>query len=346
MKHKKIFIILSIILSVIIISGIFLGFYIKHQVKDLFHLNKELQEEGYYMGDFEFKMMGIVYWIDKGNYSKAFSMLNKYHHQLKSRENLIKIPHFETKEQELEFYLNLQNPKTGAFIDDAYPYPVYNEVTENAIGHIESLSKELNKSVKLKYPLNYLDEINKTEDLEIFLNDTAYVGWISTKFPQTTYVFARSILSYQNSEDTIGKNNLYNFSSEWKHALLKWFYENQDPETGFWGPRSRGEYHKLLKKDLTNTASIIKAFTHKNGSDIYKEFPLRYKDKMLNTTLEILSEPMPEDDEIEEWHEWNLKMGKGIAMLTRYLLENASEEDKYLSEKIIKEYIKIKFEKN
>jgi len=33
----------------------------KMQMKELFHMNKKLQEEGYYMAEFEFKMLGIAY---------------------------------------------------------------------------------------------------------------------------------------------------------------------------------------------------------------------------------------------------------------------------------------------
>ena len=35
-------------------------------IPDLFRLNKECQEEGYYMGEFEFKMLGLAYYLDKG----------------------------------------------------------------------------------------------------------------------------------------------------------------------------------------------------------------------------------------------------------------------------------------
>jgi len=53
-------------------------------------MNKELQEAGYYMGDFEFKMLGILYWLDKGEYYRALVHLNKLHKQFKAKEGLIK----------------------------------------------------------------------------------------------------------------------------------------------------------------------------------------------------------------------------------------------------------------
>jgi hypothetical protein len=342
MKHKKIIIISAIVLLVLIIFGTFVALRTKAQVQDLFRMNKELQEEGYYMGDFEFKMMSVLFYLDKGKYYNGLSLLNKIHTQFKSKEGLVKMPDFNSKEEEIEFYLNLQNPKTGAFIDDTYPYLVYNEVTENAISNLDALTKEIGKPLKLKYPLKYLDEINTPEKLRKFLDDVAYVSWISTKFPQTSYVFARSIFSYSSDDGIIGKNGFYKFSDEWKQALLQWFYDNQDPETGFWGPRLKSN-HKLIKKDLTNTASIIKSFVDKDGNSIYKNFPLRYGKQMFKTAVEVMAELTPNVNDLDEWHEWELKMGKGTYMLTRYIWQYAEEEDKVKAEKLIEDFIKTNF---
>ncbi|KUO60444.1 MAG: hypothetical protein APF84_06185 [Gracilibacter sp. BRH_c7a] len=345
MKHKKTILVSVMLILVLGISAIFTVFYVKTQVSDLFRMNKELQEEGYYMADFEFKMMGMAYWLDHGHYYTALSRLGKLHKQLKTREGLIKVPEFTNKQDELAFYLNLQNPRTGAFMDDSFPYCTYNEPTENILAHLDSLVKETGQPLRLKYPLKYLDEINTPEKVEVFLDDVSNVGWIGSKFPQTTFVFARSLLSYYNGEGVMEENNLYHFSPEWKQALLLWFYANQDPQTGFWGPRLRTS-GQLLKKDLTNTASVIKTFIDRNGNDIHASFPLQYKKEMFRTALEVLSEPMPADEDLDEWHEWSLKMGKGTAMLTRYLWKDASKDDKLKAKALIEDYVKSIFEKN
>ena len=344
MKHKKIILAISVFLIIVTASGFFTMNHTKNQIRDLFRMNKQLQEEGYYMGDFEFKMMGIVYWLDKGHYYTALSRLNKLHKQFQTKEELIRVPEFSTKEDELEFYLDLQNPKTGAFMDENYPYCVYNEVTENAVEHLDVLAKETRQPLHLKYPLTYLDEINTPEKLNAFLDDVSNIGWLASKLPQTTFVFARSLLSYYNGEGVIGENNLYDFSPEWKQALLHWFYENQDPQTGFWGPRSRTS-GRLLKKDLTNTASIIKTFVDRNGNDIYESSPLRYKNEMFKTALGVMSEPHPADDELMEWHEWALKMEKGTYMLTRYLWKASSLEDRAEAKELIQNLVRIIFDK-
>jgi hypothetical protein len=342
-KYKKITIISAVVLLILMVFGTSIALRTKTQVKDLFRMNKELQEQGYYVGDFEFKMMSVLYYLDKGEYYHGLSLLNKIHTQFESKEGLVKIPNFNSAEEKIEFYLNLQNPKTGAFIDDFYPYLVYNEVTENAINNLDALTKEAGQPLKLKYPLKYLDEINTAEKLKVFLDDVAYVSWISTKFPQTSYVFARSVLSYANSEGVMEERGLYKFSDEWKQALLQWFYDNQDPKTGFWGPRSKGQDHKLLKKDLTNTASIIKAFVDKDGNNIYENRPLRYGSQMFKTALEVMAEPTPDITDLDQWHEWELKMGKGTFMITRYIWQYASEEYKSEAKKIIENLVRTNF---
>jgi hypothetical protein len=230
----------------------------KTQISDLFRLNKELQEEGYYMAEFEFKMLGIAYYLDKGHYYTAFARINQLHNQLKTKEGLIKMPEFQNRAEELEFYLNLQNPDTGAFMNEAYPYCTYTGPTGNVLLHLDALATELGKPLKLKYPLKYLDEINTPEKMKAYLDDVSTVGWIASKFPQTTFHNARDVLSLFYEDNTVEKHSLYNVSPEIKQVLLQWFYDNQDPETGFWGPRSKSG--KLMKKDVSNTISIMKAF--------------------------------------------------------------------------------------
>ena len=72
---------------------------------------------------------------------------------------------------------------------------------------------------------------------------------------------------------------------------------------------------------------------------------MKYSHKLFETTLKVISEPVPADDEIDELHEWNLKMSKGIKMLLRYLWKDASSEEKQKAITTIEDYIKIIFEK-
>jgi len=313
-------------------------------IPELFKLNKECQEEGYYMAEFEFKMLGFAYNLDKGHYLKAGSGIRALHKQLKTREGLIKVPIFTDKKQEMEFYLNLQNPRTGAFMDDSFPYCTYNGPTENVLLHLEALARETGQPLRLKYPLKYLDEINTPDKLRAFLDDVSYVGWIASKLPQTSFLFARELRSHSEEEGVLERHNLYRFSPEWKRSMVEWFYENQDPETGFWGPKSRSG-GRLLKLDLNNTASIVKSFVDRSGNDIHAALPLRYRSEMFATTLQVMSESVPAADELDEWHEWSLETGKGTALLTRHLWKDASREEKAKAGRLIENFVTTKFEK-
>lgn len=321
-----------------------LATYTSFLVTDLFRLNRECQQEGYYMADFEFKMLGFAYLLDRGRYSEALTGIRRLHRQLKSRSNLVKIPVFRDKEQELEFYLSLQNPRTGAFMDDSFPFCTYEGPTGNVLLHLEALARATGRPLRLKYRLRFLDEINTREKLIAFLDDVSRVGWIASRFPQTSFHFARDLLHYATEDNVLERNQLYAFSAEWKHAILQWFYNNQDPATGLWGPKSRYS-GKLVKLDPHNSASIVKAFVDRQGNDIHPCFPLRYRSQMFATTLSVMSRRPPAVEELDAWHEWVLTMGRGTALLLRYLWKDAPAEHRASAGKLIGEYLRIRAEK-
>ncbi|MHB1042841.1 MAG: hypothetical protein ACYC0Q_08395 [Eubacteriales bacterium] len=334
-------IVISAIVAVLIIGS---GLYVYGSiasVSEMFRLNGELQAEGYYMGEFEFKMLGCAYYLDKGQYITTFSKLNNLHKQLKTKKGLIKVPDFADKKEEMEFYLSLQNPETGAFMDDSYPALYYLEPTLNMMEHLEQLAKETGQPLRLKYPLKFLDEINTPDKLKEILDELSSVGWIGAKLPKTNYMMASCYHNYADLE----RNKLYIFSPEWKQALLQWFYTNQDSKTGYWGPRLRNSGELLNEGDLSPTYKIVNMFVDEQGNNIYPEFPLRYKEEMLTTTLHKISEPMPEDADLAELHEWQLTRCHGIKLLTCHLWNGLSSENKNEVKKIMENIMKSKFEK-
>lgn len=341
MKKKHLITIVSVIIAIFIIGS---GLYVYRSIasiSEMFRLNGELQAEGYYMGEFEFKMLGCAYYLDKGQYITAFSKLSELHKQLKTREGLIKVPDFADKKEEMEFYLSLQNPETGAFMDESYPILYYLEPTLNMVEHLELLAKETGQPLRLKYPLKFLDEINNTDKLKGILDELSSVGWIGSKLPKTNYMMASCYHNY----DELERNKLYAFSPEWKQALLQWFYADQDSKTGYWGPRLRNSGELLNEGDLSPTYKIVTLFVDEQGNNIHPEFPLRYKDEMLTTTLRKLSEPMPEDADLAELHEWQLTRYHSIKLLTRYLWNGVSSENKNLAKTFMESIMKSKFEK-
>lgn len=345
MKRKRIILAVTIILlASAILSVTIISLNVKTEVKELFRLNKTLQEEGYYMAEFEFQMVGFSYYLGKGRYLHALRELSDYHAFLSDRENLIKIPDFKTNQEEIDFYLNLQNPKTGAFMNEYAPFCAYFSNTENMLLHLEALQDSTTESLKLKYPLSFLDIINTPEKLQSYLNDISYMNWIGAKFPQTTFHFARDMLSNARPDNVIERNYLYSFSPQWKYTMLKWMYDFQDTETGLWGSKDK-KTNKLLKHDISNTYSIVKKYKNTNGNDIYEDFPLRYQDKLFKFSLEQLKEPLPDEDELSSIHEWNLVQAKGIKMLLSRLWKNVSSENKEGAKKIIANFIEVSFDK-
>jgi hypothetical protein len=345
MKRKRIILTATVIFftSVIFIVTI-ISLSVKSKVKEMFKMNKTLQEEGYYMGDFEFKMVGFGYYLNKGYYLKTYKMLSNYYEKLSKRQGLIKVPRFSNHQEEINFYLNLQNPKTGAFIDESAPFCTYWSISENIINHIEALMDSTTAPLKLKYPLKFLDEIDTPEKLTAYLDDISYVSWLASRFPQTSFHFARDILSEAIPGNTLERTNLYRFSPEWKYSMLRWMYHFQDTTTGLWGPKNK-KTNQLTKLDLHNTAMIVKCFRNNEGNDIHKEFPLKYQDRLFKSAIEQLSEPLPDEDDLDEIHEWNLRQTTGIKMLLRYLWKDASNENKKSTTRIIIKNIDICFEK-
>lgn len=312
------------------------------QVPELFRLNKQRQEEGYYMGEFEFKMLGLAYLLDKGRYSDALGALGALHDQLETRKGLVRVPPFEDKRQELEFYLGLQDPGTGAFMDASYPYCVYEGPTGNVLEHLEALARETGQPLRLRHPLRFFDEIDTPVELHAFLDDVSHVGWMASKFPQTSFHMARDLLAYASDDNVLERNALYAFSAEWKRALLEWFHDDQDPETGFWGPRSRRS-EKLVKLDLNNTSTIIRSFIDRQGNDIHPDLRLRYRSQAFDTSLQVLDEPMPSTE--DALHEWALAQSKGLKTLLVYLWRDASQAQKDRARRLLERYVRTTFER-
>jgi hypothetical protein len=296
-------------------------------IPELFRLNKQRQAEGYYMAQFEFKMVGLAYLLDRGEYMKAMSGLRAYHDQLESGEGLVKLPTFASKDEEMDFYLNLQDSATGTFMDTSFPYCTWEGPTGNVLDHLESLAKETGRPLKLKHPLRFFERIDTPAELRAYLDDIGHVGWIGTKLPESPFHFARDLVSYAKPDNTAERNGIHAFSPEWKRALLEWFRDNQDPETGYRGPRLRGS-GKLTKLDLHNTSSILQGFIDSKGDDIDSTLRIGHRDRMFASTLEVMAYPVPDTSDLDEIHGWTLREGKGIMMLSRQLWKTATDEEK------------------
>jgi hypothetical protein len=314
------------------------------EIPSLFRLNHERQEEGYWMGEFEYQMLGLAYRLDHGEYGSALRGLEALHDRLETREGLVRVPAFADEREELEFFLGLQDPTTGAFMDPSYPYPMYEGPTGNMLEHLESLARRTGQPLRLKYPLRFFDEIAAPEKLRAFLDDVGTVGWIGARFPQTSFHVARNHLAYADDESILDRNQLYTFSPEWKRTLLQWFADHQDPKTGFWGPLARGS-GQLRWLDLNNTSTILRHFVDAEGHDLRPDLPLRHRGELVATMLDELSKPMPAPDDLDELHEWVLAENKGLRTLLRYLWQDLTPAQRARASGLLEAYLRVAFDR-
>jgi len=337
-RSKKIVLIIAIFMILLLLS--YTIYHTFSTVPKLFRLNNALAGEGYYTAEFEFKMLTFAYDLDHGHYLKAYRGINQLYSEMKNKTELIKVPGFKTAEEEYAFYLNMQNPKTGAFMDDSYPVFTYFEPTMNVIEKLESLSEELGRPLELKYSLNFLDDISTKDELTQYLDGLSTVGWIGTKF-KTPYILAAKLTGYKKLEDL----NLYSFSDEWENTLTEWFYRHQDKKTGMWGPRMRSNDELYDSGDLGCTYIIIQnLFSDENGQSLNTQYPLRYTDAIFQTSLMKISEPVPDDANLDETHDWTIRNYQGIKLLTHYLWKTASDDNKGKARDYIKSIVISDFE--
>ncbi|MAM08856.1 MAG: hypothetical protein CML23_00020 [Rhizobiaceae bacterium] len=321
----------------IVLAAALVGFEI-NRVKAVFAANAELKEEGYYLSPFEFELLSVSYYLDTGQYLEGVSRLNEIHHVMTTRDGLVMIPSFADPAEKLDFYRSLQNPETGAFYPNSSdPVVAYIGVTANMINLIEALSLEAGEPFSLEYPLRFLDEINTPDRLRAMLDDVSRVGWIGRKI-KPTFVSAIELQDLIEQDERLG---IYGFSDEWKHAFYRWFYDNQNPDTGLWGPRDRSTGEMIDGGDIGDSGKIIKMFVDADGNNIHPDMPLRYTDRIFASAIAGLSRPMP--DTPDGQHRWIIDQDRGFRFLTKYVWKNATETEKETVRALLEQFVTTRF---
>ena len=308
------------------------------KIDGIFKANESLKSEGYYLSEFEFQMLGIAYHLDHGSYRLALSRLDAMHRKMTTREGLVKIPQFANAGEKLDFYLNLQNPHTGAFYSiDGDPLVGYFGVTANMIKLIEELSVEAGRPFRLKYPLRFLDEIDTPAKLTGMMDDAGSVGWIGARF-KAPYV---SLIELRDLMEQDERLHVYGFRDDVKLAFHQWFYDHQDPETGLWGPLDRSSGKVLDGGDVGDSGKVIKMFVDNDGNDILPQFPLRYVDRIFASSLKQLADPIP--TRLDELHRWILTKDRGFRFLTRYLWKKAPVTEKDQARALMQDFVRGRY---
>ncbi len=306
--------------AVLLIAAAASAFSVVQTVKSpprLFRRNAELKADGYYMGEFEFKMMATLYHLNNGAYWSAYQGLRRINHEMWTLDGLSRMPQGASPEQLMKFMLERQNPETGAFMDPSFPLVSYIGPTANALDYLDQLSRQTGRPVKLKYPLRFLDQIAAPERLRATLGSTLYFRefW-ADKFGGPTPFILVSELSPESIElfERVGG---YRFPEGWKQALRDWFYEAQDPVTGFWGGRIGKEGRWRQSLDIDSTSHILTNFLTDRGEIRDPKHPLRYAEPIARTLLEEADKPVPDD--VVEQHEWSLRQFHAAKIIVRWL---------------------------
>lgn len=313
--------------ALLITMGLATGLYVRSLIKSVPQImlrNGELKAQGYYMGEFEFKMLSVLQYLNEGRYVQAATALHRISREMKTTRGLVMLPAKATADAQLEALLALQDPVTGAFMDRRYPAFTYFAPTWNVVDVLSGLAKEAGRPLKLKYPLRFLDDIRTPEKLRAYLDSVLYLDerWVDMGKPP--YVGGASELAYFDAFEDWG---LYSFTDEWKAELRRWFTETQDPETGFWGARIGRPGAWRQDRDIGSTYHILHLFVDEEGRDRSQKYPLRNVPALLRTTLKLVGAPLPTDP--AEQHDWALWRSQGPKMILRFWshLSTAEKEE-------------------
>lgn len=319
--------ILIIVILALVIASIGAGLMVRATIKSvpaLFERNAELKAQGYYMGAFEFKMLGVVYYLNEGDYLKAYTTLRRIITEMKTTEGLLKMPQGGSAEERMAFLLDRQDPTTGAFMDPQYPIFTYIGPTLNIVDVLDDLSQQIGRPLKLKYPFHFLDEIQTPQQLRAYLDPLLYINesWADMGGPGPYGAGASEMAAFGGLE----QRGLYSFSEAWKNTLRQWFYQTQDPNTGYWGVRIGTPSNWRQNLDPNSTYHIIKFVVDEWGENRDPKYPLRYAATLAHSILKSLTAPIPRDP--TEQHAWGLDQSQGARMITRRLWPHLSDSEK------------------
>lgn len=88
----------------------------------------------------------------------------------------------------------------------------------------------------------------------------------------------------------------------------------------------------------------MKALADRDGKDRYPSLPLLHRQRIFDSSLRVMSAPPPAGNALDEWHEWALKTGRGVNLLTRYLWADATAGQRAAATRLIESLVRGRFE--
>lgn len=315
--------------AAVVVAGVGVLGYQAHQtfgsIPYLFRRNAELKAEGYYMADFEFKMLSIVKKLSDGDYLDAYSTLGTLRRQMERGDGLAKMPSDPSAKTRYEFLLSRQDPTTGAFMNPDYPAFTYVAPTLNVVEALDGLAKEIGEPLHLRYPLRFLDAIATPEALRAYLDAHLYIGrfWAEHLPGPGVYGPGISELAYVDLFETTGT---YRFTPAWHAAFRDWLAATQDPESGMWGARMGTPSAFQTKRDANSTYHILHYLLADDGTDRDPAHPLHHADALARSLMQAVTAPVPVGE--DEQHAWSLEQAQATQLLTRQLWRHLDEAER------------------
>ncbi|SNY94168.1 hypothetical protein SAMN04515647_4492 [Cohaesibacter sp. ES.047] len=325
-------------------SFAFLGLKTKAQVDEIFALNAERKQQGYFMAEFEFQMLSVIYHVDRGHYLTALSIIRAVHHKLESGEGLIKLPQDATPSQTLTFFKDLQQPDTGDFMQDkGYPVFASISVTANMINTIDGLSRKTGMPLELNHPMRFLEGFNEPGELIPLLDDLSMIGPFGARMPQTPFVEIGELIGFAQDLEELG---MYKFSDAWHLAFIDWANSHQHPQTGLWGPHRADDPLPAGGGDITSSEKIAQVYLDNDGNRRRQDAPLQHRDQIFSTVLAHLNSAAPEEQsDLSDMHEWILSQNRGLRFITRYLWRELEADQRDVAHAKFETLIRTRFER-
>jgi len=341
-RHSTLCWIAAVVTAVVLITGLAVGLSVRSTIKAIPHLfkrNAELKAQGYYMGEFEFKMVAVQYYLNEGSYAKAYITLRRIRNEMETTQGLARMPDGASPEQQMSFLLERQDPTTGAFMDSRYPFFTYFAPTENVAEALHKLARQTGQPLKLKYPVCFPDQIREPERLRAYLDSLLYMKepWASIGAGPGPYGPGVSELASFAGLERLG---LYQFSDEWKDTLRQWFFQTQDPATGFWGYRVGRPGNWRQNMDANSTYHVLKLVLDERGENQSQKYPLRYAGALARNLLRLLDRPLPND--ASRQHDWSLAQAQGARMITR-LWGHLSQSEREQARRAMVTYLTLRY---
>lgn len=301
-------------------------------VPRLFQVNALRKAQGYSMGAFEFKMIDAQQRLNQGPYLDAYRLLTRIESEMEAPQHLVTVPTSSSPAAQHAFLLDRQNPETGAFIESYCQFFTYIAPTLNTVHHMVELSGKTSPLIKM--PTSFLERIKTPEALRSYLDSLLYLNeWCSWLPGPGPYGPGVSELAYFKELESAG---VYDFPQSWEDTLRQWFFETQDPDTGFWGARIGTPQHGRQKKDINSTYHILSLVLNGRGKNNDRRFPLRYAANLEKGILNDMGSPLPTDEAAQ--HDWGLCQNQGAGALTRRLWDHGTPQQQ---EDVRKAFLRI-----